>query len=194
MYLRFCCCVHGLSFFSCESLLSYGVRPLPPAPDHCSSLQDCRLLALLQADLGILGTQNGFGMLGGSTLAPCRTLGRSWDTREHNKGHFCYPDLSFGMLGGLTLASWWSLGRSWDTTKDSLGSMPGFLSISGGFRDPILKTFQVFWIKTGVCSCLSPIFFSGDFWVRIWMSRIGKSSIWQGMYCKNQLSQKLDFS
>ena len=36
---------------------SYGLRPLPPAPDHCSLLQDCSFLALLQADLGILGTQ-----------------------------------------------------------------------------------------------------------------------------------------
>ena len=26
---------------------SYGLRPLPPAPDHCSLLQDCRVLALL---------------------------------------------------------------------------------------------------------------------------------------------------
>ena len=37
--------------------LSYGLRPLPPAPDHCSLLQDCRFLALLQAGLGIFGTQ-----------------------------------------------------------------------------------------------------------------------------------------
>ena len=35
---------------------SYGLRPLPPAPDHCSLLQDCRFLALLQADLAILKT------------------------------------------------------------------------------------------------------------------------------------------
>ena len=37
--------------------LSYGLRPLPPAPDHCPLLQDCRFLALLQAHLGIFGTQ-----------------------------------------------------------------------------------------------------------------------------------------
>ena len=36
---------------------SYGLRPLPPAPDHCSLLQDCRFLALLQEDLSIFGTQ-----------------------------------------------------------------------------------------------------------------------------------------
>ena len=36
---------------------SYGLRPLPPALDHCSLRQDCRFLALLQADLGIFGTQ-----------------------------------------------------------------------------------------------------------------------------------------
>ena len=29
-----------------------------------------------------------FGMLGGLTLASWRSLGRSWDTGEHNKGHF----------------------------------------------------------------------------------------------------------
>ena len=45
-----------------------------------------------------------------------------------------------------------------------------------------------------VCLCLSPGFCSGDFWVRIWMSGIGKTSIWQGRYCKNHLSRKLDFS
>ena len=33
---------------------------MPPAPDHCSSLQDCRFLALLQADLGIPGTLDCF--------------------------------------------------------------------------------------------------------------------------------------
>ena len=36
--------------------------------------------------------------------------------------------------------------------------------------------------------------FSDDFWVWIWVSGIGKPSIWQGRYCKNQLLQKLDFS
>ena len=34
-----------------------GECKLPPAPDHCSLLQDCRFLALSQADLGILGAQ-----------------------------------------------------------------------------------------------------------------------------------------
>ena len=82
-----------------------------------------------------------FGMLGGLTLASWGTLGRCWDTGEHNKGHLCYPDLSFGMLGGLTLASWGTLGRSWDIREHNKGHFEVHARISlvfVGFRDLIL--------------------------------------------------------
>ena len=46
--------------------------------------------------------------------------------------------------------------------------------------------------------CFAGIFyfrvaFSDDFWVCYWVVGVAKTSIWQGRYCKNQLSQKLDF-
>ena len=99
---------------------TYGLRPLPPAPDLCTlGLQILGIVAsgswhLWYPDLS-------FGMLGGLSLASWVTLGRSWDTGEHNKGHLCSPDVSFGMLGGLTLASWGTLGRSWDTGEHNNG-------------------------------------------------------------------------
>ena len=67
---------------------TYGLRPLPPAPDHCSLFQDCRFLAVLQADLGIWDANLSFGIIDGLTLASWGTLGRFWDTGEHNKGIF----------------------------------------------------------------------------------------------------------
>ena len=42
----------GVEARSRSGFLSDGLRPLPPAPDHCSSLQDYRFLAMLQVDLG----------------------------------------------------------------------------------------------------------------------------------------------
>ena len=91
-----------------------------------------------------------FSMIGGFTLAYLGTLGRFWDTGEHNKGHFkvqawIFTDflwilvpmgviwhawcLHFGVLGD----SGTILGRSWDgpgtlegTRKDLVGSRLGF--------------------------------------------------------------------
>ena len=43
-------------------------------------------------------------------------------------------------------------------------------------------------------SYLFPSCFSDDFWLWNWVAGIAETSIWYGSYCKNQLSQKLDFS
>ena len=56
--------------------LSYGLRPLPPAPDHCSLLEHCRFLALWQADLWDAWWLH-FGVLGD----PEAILGH-WGTQE----------------------------------------------------------------------------------------------------------------
>ena len=57
-------------------------------------LQDCGFLALFQADLGIFGTQTcHLACLVASLWRPAETLGRSWGTREHNKGHYEVPAL-----------------------------------------------------------------------------------------------------
>ena len=94
-----------------------------------------------------------FSMIGGFTLACLGTLGRFWDTWEHNKGHFEFqawiftdflcPWVSFGMLGASTLASWGTLGRSWDdpgtlegTRKDFVRSRLGFYRFFIDLGDP----------------------------------------------------------
>ena len=86
-----------------------------------------------------------FGMLGGLTLAPWMSLGRSWDIGEHNKGHFEVQARIPTILGGcrdpiLTVVEvpWtkksghgchlacmapllWRLGTAWDDPRAILG-------------------------------------------------------------------------
>ena len=109
------------------------------------------------------------------------------------------------MLGAFTLASWgpWDgpgtiLGRSWDdpgtlkgTRKDTVSSRLGFYRFFIDLGDPFWKLFGYF--RTKQKSYLFQVAFSDCFWVWIRASGIGKTSIWHGRYCKNQLSQKLDF-
>ena len=101
-----------------------------------------------------------FSMIGGFTLACLGTLGRFWDTWEHNKGHFefqawIFTDflwilvpmgviwhawcLHFGVLGD----SGTILGRSWDglgtlegTRKDLVRSRLGFYRFFVDLGDP----------------------------------------------------------
>ena len=102
------------------------------------------------------------------------------------------------MLGGFPLASWRTLGWSWDIGGHNQGHFEiqaWFLLIFDAFRDAILRGFWVPWTKTYVFSYASfQASCSNGSWVWIWMSRIGKLTILQGRYCKNQLSQKLRFS
>ena len=63
---------------------TYGLRPLPPAPAHCSLLYDCRFLALLQADLGILGTSIFYL----ACLVASLWRGDPGTLGQHKKGHF----------------------------------------------------------------------------------------------------------
>ena len=42
-----------------------------------------------------------FGMIGGFTLASFGTLGRFWETGEHNKGHFKVQAWILQIYGGL---------------------------------------------------------------------------------------------
>ena len=96
-----------------------------------------------------------------------------------------------------------SLGRSWDdpgtlgsTKKDALKSMLRFYRYLAdfGFTAPVLKALWVPSDQAKTFHIYFQVVFSSDFWVWIWVSGIGKPSIWQGRYCKNQLLQKLDFS
>ena len=84
--------------------------------------------------------------------------------------HFRYANLSFIML---VVVSLWRPGGPCDdlvtlgnTTKDILRSRSGFFLIFDGFRDLILKAFQVPWIKKGVFvhACFQ-VSFSDDFGV-----------------------------
>ena len=110
---------------------SYGLRPLPPAPDHCSLFQDCRFLAVLQADLGIFGTQTCHlaGMVAslwrlGGTLGRFGTLGSITKESLRSRPRFLQ------ILNGF----WWGqLGRSWvdpgtlgTTRQDTVRSRLGF--------------------------------------------------------------------
>ena len=56
-----------------EYLMGYTLCCWPP--DHCSLLQDCRFLALFQADLRIFGTQTSH--LAGLVASP-QHLGGTW--------------------------------------------------------------------------------------------------------------------
>ena len=138
-------------------LISNGLRLLPPAPDHCSFVYDCRFfLALLQADLGIFGMLS-FGMMGGFTLASWGTLGRFWETGEHNKGNFkvqawIFIDFEWVLVPTGVIWHVWCLyftvlgdpgtilGRSWDIREYKKGQCEvqvWILSICGWFRGPI---------------------------------------------------------
>ena len=119
--------------------------------------------------------------------------------------HFCKQILdSWGPNCHLTclLPPLWRPGGPWDdpgasgsTRNDTLRSRLKLLLIFGGFRDPILKACWAPWTNKCVfCSACFQASFSDDFWLCIWVSGIGERSIWHEMYCKNQLSQKLDLS
>ena len=103
-----------------------------------------------------------------------------------------------GMRGGSILASWGTLGRSWHSlgsTTDTLRYRLRFLFNFSGFKDSFWKCFRCFGFKkVYLCMLVSSFSFSHDFRAWIWKSGIGKPSISHWRYCKNQLSQKLNFS
>ena len=130
----------------------------------------------------------------------------SWHFCNQFSGLWC-PWVSFGMLGASTLASWGTWddpgtipGRSWDdpgtlegTRKDLVSSRLGFYRFFVDLGDPCWEFFGYLRsTRNEFFISISRSFFSDDFWVWIWVSGIGKPRVWQGKYCKNQLSQKLD--
>ena len=124
----------------------------------------------------------------------------SWHFCNQFSGLWC-PWVSFGMLGASTLASWRTLGRSCDdpgtvegTGKDPVRSRLGFYWFFDDSGDPFWELFGYFWSKKEVFFHIYfQVAFSVGFWVWIWVSGLAKTRIWHGRYCKNQLSQKLDF-
>ena len=92
--------------------------------------------------------------------------------------------------------SWGTLGRSWDIRDyKTVRSRLGFYWFFVDFGNPFRKMFEYIWIeKTWLFYICFQVTFSDDFGVWIWVSGIGKSSIWQGRYFKTQLLQKLEFS
>ena len=71
---------------------------------------------------------------------------------------------------------------------------PGFYRFFVDLGNPFWKLFGYLWTNKGIIfHTYFQVAFSDDFWVWIWVSGIGMPSILQGRYCKNQLSQKLDF-
>ena len=102
--------------------------------------------------------------------------------------HLWYPELSFAMLGGSTLASWKSLERHLDARVHNEGHVENTFELSLTFG-----RFHVRWTRKGmfVHACLQVCLLVclGN---RISMSGIGRTSIWQGMFCKNLLSRKFD--
>ena len=104
-----------------------------------------------------------FGMLGASTLASWRTLGRYWDGP------------------GTILGHWRAQGRTlWGPGLDFVD----FLMILGTHSESFLTIFGP---KNRFFHIYFQVAFSVGFWVWIWVSGIGKTSIWHGRYCKNQL-------
>ena len=98
--------------------------------------------------------------------------------------HLWYPDLSFGMLRAGGFCD--DLGTLGSTTKDAWRSRLEVSLICCGFRDTIsTKKMCLFML---VSRLLFLVIFKS-----VWMSGIGKPSISLGRYCKDQLSQKLDF-
>ena len=102
--------------------------------------------------------------------------------------------LYFGVLGDPGTI----LGRSWDIGGHKEGPcevQAWILSIFWWFRGPILRGF---WLlldqRRRFFHIYFQVVFSDDFWVWNWVAGVAKTSIWHGRYCKNQLSQKLDFS
>jgi hypothetical protein len=127
-------------------------------------LLDAGFLAFLQPDLGF--------------MVPMGVIWHAW----------C---LYFGVLGDPVTI----LGRSWDIG----GHKEGFCELQawilaivywfrgliwGGFWRPFGQK------KSYICFQVT---FSDDFWVWDRVSGNAKTSIWHGKYCKNQLSQILDF-
>ena len=92
-----CCAQHRVEHIPCMECtgthiqyiyiyISYGLRPLPPAPDLC--ILGLQILGIVASGSWNFWDANlSFGMIGGFTLASWGTLGRFWDTGEHNKGH-----------------------------------------------------------------------------------------------------------
>ena len=69
-----------------NNLMGYALCRRPPTIAHCLGLQ---ILSIIASGSWHFWYANlSFGMIGGFTLAPWGTLGRFWDTGEHNKGHF----------------------------------------------------------------------------------------------------------
>ena len=96
-----------------------------------------------------------FGMIGGFALVSWGTLGRFWDTGEHNKG------IRLRLLQILN-GFWWpwyrpgrpweTLGRSWDdpralgtTRQDTVRSRLGFYRFLVDLGDPFRESFGYIW-------------------------------------------------
>ena len=138
---------HSSSSTFHDFVISYGLRPLPPAPDHCSLFQDCRFLAVLQADLGIFGTQTchlawlvaSLWRLGGS-WPDFGTLGSITKESLRSRPTFFRFWMDFGAHGTVLGDPGLILRRSWDIRDYKTGHcelQAWSLSIFGWFRGPI---------------------------------------------------------
>ena len=106
-------------------------------------------------------------MIGGFTLASWGTLGRFWETGEHNKGNFkvqawIFTDFWWILVPmGVIWHAWClyftvlgTLGRSWDdpgtlgsTRKDTVRSRLGFYRFFVDLGDPFREIFGYIWIE-----------------------------------------------
>ena len=82
----FCIAHYRLAALRDLYLVGYALCRRPLTIAHCSKLAESwhyhrHILHLWCLNLSL-------GMLSASILASWETLGRSWDTREHKKGHF----------------------------------------------------------------------------------------------------------
>ena len=66
--------------------MGYALCRRPPTIAHCSGIADSWHVA--SGPWHSWYANLSFGMIGGFTLASWGTLGRFWDTGEHNKGIF----------------------------------------------------------------------------------------------------------
>ena len=136
-----------------------GLRPLPPTPDHCSLLQDCRFLALLQADLRSFETQIchlawlvASLWLPGGPWADFGTLASITKDTYFEVQTWIFADFWWILVPmGVIWHAWCLyftvlgdpgtiLGRSWDTREYKKGHcevQAWILSIFGRFRIPI---------------------------------------------------------
>ena len=141
------------------------------------------------------GTLGFFGTLGSITMD---TLSPGLDFYR-----FLVDFVAHGCYLACLVPLLWRPGGPWDDPGTILGHWrtqgrtlwgPGLdFTDFCWFRGPFLR---VCWVlvdqKRRFFHIYFQVAFSDDFWVWIWVSGIAKTGIWQGRYCKNQLSQKLE--